>query len=264
MSKTVIGIFQNVSEAWEAKKELLSKGFADESIDISANDTTTRSVTGRSAYDHEETGERVGNFFKNLFGNDEESTTYTEAARQGTVVTVHAKDADEAERALTVLDSYGAVDVNDYAKQCRMKACADDEMSGSAEQVLPVIEEDLEVGKREVGTGGVRLRSRIIERPVEESIRLRQEHVHVERTAVDRPATDADFENFREGTIEMKEHEEVPVVKKEARVVEEVSLGKSVSETEETIKDTLRSTEVDTEHISSSETRNTDSDKRSL
>jgi uncharacterized protein (TIGR02271 family) len=110
---------------------------------------------------------------------------------------------------------------------------------------IPIIEENLEVGKREVQSGGVRLRSRIIERPVEESVRLREERVNVERNRVDRPATEADFQNFGEKDIEMIERTEVPVVSKQARVVEEVSLDKDVTERNETISDTVRKTEVD-------------------
>ena len=112
-----------------------------------------------------------------------------------------------------------------------------------------MLQEELRVGKREVETGGVRLRSRIVERPVEESIRLREEHVSVTRNPVSRPATEADFAGFKEGTVEMKEYAEKPVVAKEAKIVEEVSLGKEVSEREETISDTVRHTEVDTEVI---------------
>jgi stress response protein YsnF len=41
--------------------------------------------------------------------------------------------------------------------------------------------------------------------------------------------------------------EEVPVVNKEARVVEEVTLNKEVNEREETVRDTVRNTEVDVE-----------------
>lgn len=114
---------------------------------------------------------------------------------------------------------------------------------------IPIIEENLEVGKREVTTGGVRLRSRIIERPVEESVRLREERVNIERNTVDRPATDAEFSNFQERDIEMVERSEVPVVNKEARVVEEVSLTKDVEERTETVKDTVRKTEVDVENL---------------
>jgi uncharacterized protein (TIGR02271 family) len=128
---------------------------------------------------------------------------------------------------------------------------------------IPIIEENLQVGKREVLTGGVRLRSRIIERPVEESLRLREENVRVERTAVDRPATSADLNNFEGTEIEMTERSEVPVVSKEARVVEEISLDKDVNERTETISDTVRRTEVDVDDIQKddlSRNRNTNSD----
>jgi uncharacterized protein (TIGR02271 family) len=114
---------------------------------------------------------------------------------------------------------------------------------------IKVVEENLNVGKQEVRTGGVRLRSRIVERPVEESIRLRQERVTVNRTPVDRPATEADFNTFQQGTVEMTESAEIPVISKDARVVEEVSLNKEVTESDQTIVDTVRHTEVDTENI---------------
>uniref|UniRef100_UPI0037432ACC YsnF/AvaK domain-containing protein n=1 Tax=Adhaeribacter swui TaxID=2086471 RepID=UPI0037432ACC len=115
---------------------------------------------------------------------------------------------------------------------------------------MPIIEEELQVGKRVVETGGARIRSRIIERPVEESVRLRVEHVRVERNPVNRPATEADLANFREGEIELREQAEVPVVGKEARVVEEVRLGKDVEERQETIHETVRRTDVEVENLS--------------
>ena len=114
---------------------------------------------------------------------------------------------------------------------------------------LPVIEENLQVGKREVETGGARLTSRLVERPVEKSINLKEEHVSVERTPVDRPVSSSDLNAFKEEEFELTERAEVPVVTKEARVVEEVSLNKEVEEKEETIRDTVRSTEVEAEKI---------------
>lgn len=114
--------------------------------------------------------------------------------------------------------------------------------------IVPVIEEDLEVGKNEVETGGARITSRIVERPVEKNINLKEEHVNMERKPVNRPVTDAD-QPFKESEISITEHKEVPVVSKETRVVEEVSLNKEVEEKEETIRDTVRNTEVEAEKI---------------
>lgn len=244
MSHTVIGVFTYTSEAQEAKQYLTNNGFSSSDIDIATQGENSSSTTGDNS-------DRIGSFFSNLFTNDDDAdmrSKYTEAGRRGIIVTVHAKSADEAEKAVTILDNYGAIDVNESSYQ-------DSSNSGSYQAAdttsgkIDVIEENLQVGKREVETGGVRLRSRIVERPVEESIRLREEHVNIERNAVNRPATEADFANFKEGTVEVTEHAERPVVAKEARVVEEVSLNKEVSEREETISDTVRHTEVDTENI---------------
>jgi hypothetical protein len=57
------------------------------------------------------------------------------------------------------------------------------------EERIPVAEERLNVGKREVNQGRVRVRSYVVETPVQEQVNLRQEHVSVERRPVDRPVT---------------------------------------------------------------------------
>ena len=128
---------------------------------------------------------------------------------------------------------------------------------------IPVIEEQLNIGKEVVETGGARIRSRIVERPVEENLSLREEHINVERREVNRPASEGDLATFQEGTIEITEHAEVPVVSKEARVVEEIALNKQIEEREEVIRDTVRSTDVEVERLDSDEKRlNTDETNR--
>jgi stress response protein YsnF len=124
-----------------------------------------------------------------------------------------------------------------------------DRINDREETSIPIIEENLNVGKKDVITGGKRLHSRIVERPVEETVRLREEHVNIERKPADRAATEQDITNFKEGTIEVTEHAEIPVVDKEARVVEDVNLYKDVDEKQEVIRETLRNTEVETDEI---------------
>jgi stress response protein YsnF len=114
---------------------------------------------------------------------------------------------------------------------------------------IPVVEEEISVGTREVERGRVRIHSRVEERPVEESVQLREEHARVERHPVDRPATEADLAASRNETIEVTETAEEPVVRKRARVVEEVSVHKDVEEHTETVRDTVRRTEVDVEQV---------------
>lgn len=118
---------------------------------------------------------------------------------------------------------------------------------------IEVVEEQLAVGKREVEQGGVRVRSFVTEQPVTEQVTLHEEHVNVERHPVDRPLTSADAA-FRETSMELRETAEVPVVAKEARVVEEISLNKTATERVETIQDTVRRTDVEVENIGGTST----------
>lgn len=116
-------------------------------------------------------------------------------------------------------------------------------------RAIPVVEEQLKIGKREVQRGGVRIFSRVVETPVNESIGLREEHVNVERRPVDQPISTTDATAFKEQSIEMRESAEEAVVQKSARVVEEVRVGKEVSERTEQISDTVRHTEVEVEQL---------------
>lgn len=110
---------------------------------------------------------------------------------------------------------------------------------------LQVVQESLRVGKREVAAGAVRIRSYVVERPVEEQVRLREEHVSIDRRPVDRPLAGTDLAAFEERTIEARAMSEQAVVTKEARVVEEIGLRKEATERTETVRDTVRSTEVE-------------------
>jgi uncharacterized protein (TIGR02271 family) len=120
--------------------------------------------------------------------------------------------------------------------------------SDREEAVIPVTEESLQVGKREVQRGGVRVISRTVERPVEATVSLREEHATVTRRPVDRAVTDAD-RAFKDQSIEVRESAEEAVVGKTARVVEEIEIGKESDVREETIRDTVRKTEVDVEQL---------------
>lgn len=120
---------------------------------------------------------------------------------------------------------------------------------------IPVVQEQLKVGKREVSRGGVRVYSRIVETPVDESVQLREEHVNVERRPVNEPISGTDATAFKEQSIEMRETAEEAVVEKSARVVEEVTINKEVTQREQQIHDTVRHTEVEVEQLGAGSAR---------
>ena len=112
------------------------------------------------------------------------------------------------------------------------------------------VEEELSVGKRKVASGGVRVTTHVSETPVEETVTLREEEVKVERRPADRKLTPEEAKAaFQDRTIEMLGTSEEAAVRKQARVVGEVALGKRVEEREEKVQDKVRRSEVEVEEV---------------
>jgi stress response protein YsnF len=70
------------------------------------------------------------------------------------------------------------------------------------------------------------------------------------------------MKNFKEGDIELTERGEQAVVTKQARVVEEVSVGKNVQERDQVVSDTVRRTDVDVQEINTNKSTRTDTETR--
>ena len=113
---------------------------------------------------------------------------------------------------------------------------------------VPVVQEDLIVGKRAVDRGGVRVLRRVVEEPVAETVDLHDEQVVIDRRPANRTVTDADIAAGSQ-VIELIETAEVPVVTKTAHVVEEVHVGLEQTDRTETVQDTVRHTEVEVEEV---------------
>lgn len=140
-------------------------------------------------------------------------------------------------------------DINRKSEDVTARKTLDREVSKDRKMTVPVVEEELAVGKRTVETGGVRVEKEVTAKPVEEDIRLREEHVTVDRRPVDREVRPDDLRAFENQSIEMRERSEEAVVSKQARVVEEVTVGKETREHTEHISDTVRRTDVRIEPI---------------
>ncbi|MET0650109.1 MAG: YsnF/AvaK domain-containing protein [Pyrinomonadaceae bacterium] len=262
MTKTIVGLFDEYREAQRAVVALVENGIEREDIGITSRDYTDAEGSDSSRSD-EGVGDKIGNFFSRLFGDDDEyASHYSDAVgRGGTVVTVDCQSDEQADRAEAILNRFGG-DVDEHGESNRQGAYMgtdhvetgrNDLVEGEAR--IPVIEEELRVGKREVEGGGVRVRTRVVERPVEEAVSLREERVNVERRPVNRPVSEADLNAFREGSFELRERSEEVVLDKTARVVEEVAINKEVGERTETVRDTVRSTDVDVEETGTTKAR---------
>ncbi|MBA2723158.1 MAG: YsnF/AvaK domain-containing protein [Methylibium sp.] len=261
MVNTVVGVFDEYTEAKRACEKLETMGIdlQDIHVDSSASGEDHPSLVSS----HKEHEGGIRGFFASLFGSDdsdESSGHYSEAVRRGSVVvTVNLVDDGKLDAVSEVLEDCGAIDVDERVRQWQSSGYTGfdegarpytSEDAARERQKFQVVQEDLKVGKREVGRGGVRVHRRVSESPVEERVTLRDEHAAIDRKRVDRPATNADLADMGEKDIEIRETAEEPVVTKTARVVEEVSVGKKASEHTETIRDKVRRADVDVERMS--------------
>jgi stress response protein YsnF len=125
-------------------------------------------------------------------------------------------------------------------KTQRTAATAPSITAGKTEQVIPLPEEELKVGKR--ATERVqRIRTYVVEEPVQRDVKLRDERTVVER----RPATGAAQGMTGERAVEIREVHEEPVVQKQVRAGEELVVRKEATERTERVNDIVKKTKAD-------------------
>ena len=255
MKYTVVGLFENKEKAELAALNLREEGFDGDYVDVSSYRNEGEYTEQNYEY-HED--EKTSGFWDWLFGNDgideEDKHRYSRVGSRSAIVSVYVPEHVQAERVASLLDTYGAIDVNEKNEELRgtevnyssanPRRLPED---ANSDVSMEVIKEDIAVGKREVEKGSIQLRSRIINKPVQEKIRLRDERVYITRKPVDK-SVDAEVIGqtaFDDKTIEMTAYAEEAVVEKSAKVVEEITVNKDVTEHEEVIRDTVRETEVE-------------------
>ncbi len=107
---------------------------------------------------------------------------------------------------------------------------------------VPITEEQVKVGKREVETGAVNIRKEVRQETVNTPVTLKREELVVERVKTGGGSVPADA--FREGEVRIPLKQEEAVVEKEAKVVGEVRVGKKEETEQRTVSETVRKEEV--------------------
>ncbi len=276
-SRTLAAFFDTKGAAEQAVADLEAIGIPKQHITMVAGGSTTAIGDAATVPQHEGFLQSL----KDLFMPEADQYSYAEGLRRGGyLVSIKAEEANY-NRVLDILDRDGAVDMDERETTWRSEGwtgyqagaipmaatgatatdtayrtapltaysqplAAKGTVADGADETISVYEESLQVGKREVSHGRLRVRSYVVETNVNEQVSLRTESVHVDRRPVDRAisATDA---LFQDRVIEVEEFAEEAVVSKQARVVEEISLHKEARDRTETITDTVRHTEVEIE-----------------
>src|SRR3979411_1934333 len=236
MMRKVTAIYDSKDDAQQAKQRLLELGVADEHVQI-----LTENASGTP--DTESTGEHKGLWasIKEMFIPDEDRRAFEESIRRGGFLLGASGEADQADAAIEALEGTNAVDLDRRQDQWKTEGSPGQEPApvrpplaadpaDATEQTIPVVEERLRVGKRQVDQGRVRVRSFVFDEPIHEEVQLREEHVEIERRPVNQPASSSLDTGpsglFQEQTVELQETAEEAVVAKEAVVTEELRVRK--------------------------------------
>jgi uncharacterized protein (TIGR02271 family) len=277
-TRTIVGVFDDYATAQRAADRLLERGFSRDEVHVtSARDYAGDAASGNTGMagrpPSETTGGGISGFFHRLFGmetDEEERGRYSEAIRRGSAVVAVKTSEERQDTAADILNEFNPIDMDERASSWQDRGYerydagsapyTDEEVarereryrSASEQRTIPVVKEELRVGKRAVQKGAVRIYNDVHDEPVEQQVELREEHVRVDRRTANRPATEGDVHALDE-VIEVREMSEEPVVEKQTRVVEEVVIGKETKSRTETVRGTIRKTDVNVERTGAGE-----------
>jgi len=270
---SLVAVYESRAHAERARDRLMQLGIPATDIRLSADSGGERVGTERLEVEHR------GGFWDWLFGEDipeHDRHWYDTNLRGGrTALSVLVRDEAERDRISEVLEEFDPIDFDQGAAVSTAqtgiagqagpmagsgmspgvtaqpplagatpRAGAVSGVSPDRDQVIPVVKEELDVGKRATERR-YRIRTYVVERPVEEAVTLRDERVIIEHRPAAGERTVGDAELPREREYEVIERHEEPVVSKQTRRVEDVVVRKEADERTETVRDTVRETKVD-------------------
>jgi uncharacterized protein (TIGR02271 family) len=246
----IVAAFQNADQTRSARQALIAAGIDNANMDVLENRSDLDNWTA----------------IKQHAVPDEDAHLYAEGLGRGHSLLVIRGVAGEYDRIIQLLTRFNPIDIDEHAARWRTagwsgvhtgKTAWDARQQTSAapktatgtpetrEEVIPVYEERLKVGKRVVEQGHVRVRVYTVDHPAQEGVTLREERVAVERRPADRSASSVSSEAFKDRTIDVTTHREEPVTAKETQLKEEVVVRRDADQRAATVRDTVRRTEVE-------------------
>lgn len=281
-SESIVAVFSTAEHAEAAISDLVAAGVPSSSIQHYARDAADTGV-GSSGLDTDRPSGGFWAWLTGQDTTHEHHDSYDRSVNSGRTVVTVISDGSNSDEIYAMLERHDPVDLDEHsathdtgmttaaplagtgttttdttttgttgigtaaaggaAFAARTASPTDTTRTGNTEEVISLSEEALQVGKRQIDRGTTRVRRYVVERPVDEQIKLRDETVSVFRRPATSTTTVADA--FRDREITVNESSEEAVVAKSAHVVEEVVVQKGVQERVETIHDTVRREEVE-------------------
>jgi len=260
MTEMVVAAFDSSSAASAAIRDLENAQIPSVTIKAYSKD--------EPAYQDHRTRqpEHHGSFWSWLIGEEpnetQEYAAYDTSLASGHTVVTVTVDELHADAVTGILNQHGPRDLHEQASSgsethptgtgaypAVQTSSTSVVTGGKHEEVIPLAEEELQVGKRTVDRGTTSIRRYVIRTPVEESVTLRDETVSVERRRPVMPGeAGVPAGAFEERTVEVHQTAEEPVVNKTTRVAEEVVVRKDVTERTETVRDNVRREQVEVQN----------------
>ena len=256
MAKTIVGLYEDRTTAHKVVSDLEDMGFGEEHLRFASNETGDR-----TDYDVDVGRDATPEGLQRYGVAQDEARFYSEGVRRGNSLVIARVHDSDVDKAVDIMARHNPVRFEDRKEDYNYQANANrfteaeitenrDRYADQRQQRLQEIEEHLKIGKREVVRGGVRVHQYVETDVEEETLRLRDEEVHVERTNVNRTLSPDEADRaFEEKNIELVERDEEAVVSKEAVVTGEVAVGKEVNVREETVGGEVRRTRVEVEQL---------------
>src|SRR4051794_33410249 len=258
----IVAVFENTERAATAREALIGDGVDNARMEL---------IDRRSDFDDLAA-------LKRHALPEEDTNLYAESRGRGHAILVIRAASREHDRIMQVLSRFNPIDIEedghvvtrehlatgaaaigatsaastnlgtttartDYAATGRadVGATARTGMSREREEVIPVVKEELEVGKRATERR-YRVKSYVVERPIEKTVTVRDERVEIEHRPISHTG---DLSMPQEREIEVVERHEEPFAEKRVTGAEEVVVRKEVVERPETVRGTVRETKVE-------------------
>ena len=267
--KTIIGLYDNISNIDRLLEPLMRDGIDADHVEVVTSPGMQKKFKERSQFSNLAHDAKKGKLHTELAHRGvptADAYFFEQGVEQGNTLVILEVDDDRAPRILQQMKNGDARmgqsqtdgrqmeqrTTEEPAMQARRGAATRDQRMDGEDiaQRIPVIEEELHVGKKVRDTGGIHVERTVQNKPVHESVDLMEEHVEVNRHSANRSATNEDLMGaFEEGSFDLREQKEELIVEKEPRVVEEVEIRKSVEHRQQAVDETLRRVDVNIQEL---------------
>src|SRR4029450_10854311 len=186
MAKTLVALYDTFTDAEQVVQELIADGFSRSDMHLALDHTKSRTAhTSSVEWDSAYEGANLLDTLVDLGVPYDEAQAHAEGVRRGGALVVVESSDDRAERGMEILRRLHPVDIHERTAQWRHEGWTGSDATaitstprsstatatrnaqeqarfhrsgeGNKEVTIPVVQEDISVGKREVERGHVRI-----------------------------------------------------------------------------------------------------------